>query len=334
MLKIPRFCVILNQDCNLHCKYCYRDKEKLDKIPDFTPDMIKYLQNISPDWCEAVVASGGEPLLHFDRVKEYFSYIPKNVHKKIMSNCTLLTQEMVNYINDNDIELSLSHDGAMTKFHRGMDVLSNPQTRDLLRQVKFLRCFCVITKYNTDSWANYFNTVTRLGRKDFFYSSFPMYDVPSQKHMIDGFDYDYWFQTYMELCCRPRSHQHFLKWYNARTLQQEDNVKGRPCGFNFLPNGIVCGMIRICSEYGNVFDDDYLSCRNQLIKLGDMDYCIQTNCKYKDNCDYPPQCTTPHICKCRKMVMEQFTNDKKVELRKYVLEHWEEIKERYGYKEI
>ena len=94
MLKLERVCVPLSLDCNLHCRYCYRDKEKLDKI-----------RNLSPEWCEAVVASGGEPLMHFDKVKELFSYVPKNIHKKIMSNCTLLTQEIVDYINENEIVL-------------------------------------------------------------------------------------------------------------------------------------------------------------------------------------------------------------------------------------
>ena len=69
MLKLDRVCVPLSLDCNLHCKYCYRDREKLDKIPEFTEDMKEYLRNLSPEWCEAVVASGGEPLMHFDKVK-------------------------------------------------------------------------------------------------------------------------------------------------------------------------------------------------------------------------------------------------------------------------
>ena len=104
MIKLNRVCVPLTLDCNLHCKYCYRDRERLD-IPDFSDDMKAYLCQLSPDWCEAVIASGGEPLLHWDKVKELFSYVPHNVHKKIMSNCLLLTEDIVSYINDNEIEL-------------------------------------------------------------------------------------------------------------------------------------------------------------------------------------------------------------------------------------
>ena len=72
LLKVTRVCVPLSLDCNLHCKYCYRDKEKLDSIPAFTEDMISYLGSLKPDKCECVCASGGEPLMHWDKVKEFY----------------------------------------------------------------------------------------------------------------------------------------------------------------------------------------------------------------------------------------------------------------------
>ena len=121
MFKIKRICVPLSFHCNLHCKYCYLGNRDFKSL-NFTVDMIDYLHNLSPEWCQCVCATGGEPLLYFDKVKELFSYVPRNVHKKIISNCTLLTQEMVNYINDNAIELSFSHDGFFTKFLRGIDI--------------------------------------------------------------------------------------------------------------------------------------------------------------------------------------------------------------------
>ena len=167
MLKIRRICVPLSLDCNLHCKYCYRDLEKLDSIPDFTSDMIQYLQNLNPSWCEAVIASGGEPLLHWDKVLELFSYTPKNVHKVIMTNGTLLTQDKVDYINENNIEISLSHDGKMTEFLRGIDVFNDKILLNLIKQIEILRIYAVCTVYNNDVWENFFNSISRLNRLNF-----------------------------------------------------------------------------------------------------------------------------------------------------------------------
>lgn len=331
MLKLNRVCVPLNLDCNLHCRYCYRDKEKLDEVPEFTDDMKEYLETLRPSFCESVIASGGEPLLHFDKVRELFSYVPKNVHKKVMSNCTLITQEIVDYLNENEIELQLSHDGKMTKFLRGVDVLANPKTRDLLRQVNIIRCFGVVTKYNTDCLENYFDTVTKLDRIDVQYDSLPLCDVPQQHDLVEGFDYEQWFRTWMMVRLNPCRYQ--LPWYDGLTLTDEStNYSGRFFGFNVLPNGTICGMINVCSVYGSIHSKSREELIANVVNSGDMDYCIKTDCKFKDNCQFSPQGLSPHICTWRKMIMERWTEDKVLEVHNYVMEHWNEIKEKYGYK--
>lgn len=331
MLKLKRVCVPLSLDCNFNCKYCYRAKETLDKISDFTEDMKDYLRNLKPDFCEAVIASGGEPLLHWDKVLELFSYVPKNVHKKIMSNCYLLTQDKVDYMNANDIELHMSHDGPKTEFLRGYDVLADNTLRDLIAQVKTIRCFSVITRYNTDVWENYFDTVKKLGRTDILYDTFPISDIPEQHDLVDGFDYDQWFTTWMQF--RLSSFRHPLPWYNGKTLSVKPKVVGRPCGFNVLPDGTVCGMVHICSTYGTIHSESYHACRKKLIELGHMDYCFNSDCKYKDTCQYPPQSTSPHLCKCRRMIMDWWTPENKRQVVQYLKTHLDEIKEKYGYVE-
>ena len=335
MLKFNRVCVPLTLDCNLQCKYCYRDREKLDKIPEFTEDMKDYLRNLSPDWCEAVIASGGEPMIYWDKVKELFSYVPKNIHKKILSNCTLLTQEIVDYINENEIEISISHDGPKTKFLRGVDILQNKKVRDLIRQIKYISCWSVITKYNTDCWENYFDILKRLDRVDIRYMVSPIMDIPSQHDLIDGFNYKEWFKTSLEVKLSPLREKYMLPWYGCFTIKDKSSIvtnSGRSCGFNILPNGTVCGMTRICSNYGSIHNKNYDECRQNAIKQGLFDYCYQTNCKYKDVCVYDPQTTSEHVCKCRRMMMS-VSKEEVQKIQHYVCNNWEEIKEKYGYVE-
>ena len=329
MLKLHRVCVPLNLDCNLHCKYCYRDKEKLDKIPAFTDDMKEYLGKLRPSFCEAVIASGGEPLLHFDKVKELFSYVPKDVHKKIMSNGSLITQEIVDYMNENEIELHLSHDGKKTRFLRGIDVLEKSDTRDLLRQVNIIRCFAVVTRYNTDCLENYFDTVTKLGRIDIQYDSLPLCDVPAQHDLIDGFDYEEWFRTWMMVRLNP--YRYKLPWYDRLTLTDVNNYTGRSYGFNVLPDGTVCGMVNICSVYGNIHAKNREELVRNVISSGDTDACMKSGCKFKDDCLFFPQGISQHVCTWRKMIMERWTEDNVSEVHKYVMEHWDEIKREYRY---
>ena len=325
MLSLQRVCVPLNLDCNLHCRYCFRERERLDAVPGFTSEMIGYLNNLDSTKTEAVCAQGGEPLMHFERVKELFSYVPKNVHKKVMSNCTLLTQEMVDYFNDNDVELHASHDGAMTKFLRGVDILADDRICGLLRQVKLLRIFGVVTKYNNDVWANFFDSAKKFGSTDFFYDTNPVWDIPSQRDLVEGFDYGLWCDTFMQFRVSPFSHR--IPWYGRKTL--DIGKPKRAVGFSVLPNGRVCGMVNAYSDYGSI-DDCFETCFWKLLESGDMDAC--KTCKYLEDCFFPPQqCSSEHVRKCRVMFLDRRNADGWGKVRKYVYGHLDEIKKKYGY---
>ena len=328
MIRLNRVCVPLNLDCNLHCKYCYRDKERLDKIPEFSEDMKEYLASLSPDWCEAVIASGGEPLLHFDKVQELFANVPKNVHKKVMTNGTLLTQEIVDYVNENDIELFVSHDGPKSEFLRGIDILKDEKICNLLRQVKTLTVWCVVTKYNTNIWENYFDVVKKLHQVDFMFRANPMNDVVSEMaYFVDGFNYDEWIETYLQFTMSPFNRE--WPWYHGRTLTKDKPVTCRAVGFNVLPDGTVTGMIRIKSKYGTI-KDTLEVCEKNALATGLSNYCDESECKYKDRCDTSLQHIGPHACKCKKMLIDTYENTKKIrEIREYVNSHINEIAVKY-----
>ena len=324
MFRVRRVAVPLTLDCNLHCKYCYRDKEKINKIPDFTLGMINYLGQLSPAWCEA-----------FDKVKELFSYIPKTIHKKILSNCTLLTQEIVDYINENEIELLVSHDGPKTKFLRGVDVLADEKTVSLIRQVKIITVSSVITKYNVNVWENYFDIVKKLKRIDFQYFANPVNDVvPEQHYLVEGFDYETWFMTYKQFCVSPFSQMY--PWYEGKSLaskrrrQSSEDTRNirRYTGFNILPDGTVTGMIHVGSIYGSVVTDKYQDCDKVGLESGLMDYCIKSGCKYADRCHYSLQHTSEHTCTCRRLMMDKWGSSTE-EAKHYVKEHINDIIEKY-----
>ena len=113
ILKITSF-------CNCECIYCLSDSthekmnesmtiETIDKSLDFILNSGK--QHL------IIELQGGEPLSQFESIK----YINEEIHKRkqpwqtvdfvIMSNMTLLTQEMATYFKDNNIALGTSIDG-------------------------------------------------------------------------------------------------------------------------------------------------------------------------------------------------------------------------------
>ena len=321
MFKIKRICIPLSFHCNLYCKYCYLGNRNF-KSPNFTVDMIDYLHNLSPEWCQCVCATGGEPLLYFDKVKELFSYVPKNVHKKIISNCTLLTQEMVNYINDNAIELSFSHDGFFTKFLRGIDILENENIKSLLFQVENLMCQSVITKYNTDIWSNYFDTITKLQRTNFFYRSSPVGDIRIDKDLIKDFNYKEWLRTMFEFALSPYAYksQNYSDIYLNKqdSYLKERTYKGRTGGFDILPDGSICSMAFPSLVLGSVKTSTYEECWKKAVEFGLIGFCEKSNCKYIKVCEFSPSFTSEHICKCRQMAFDFKTNENMEKIREYV----------------
>ena len=319
MLNIGGICVPLSLDCNLHCRYCFRDNHRLKDVSDFTPDMVEYLKSLTPKNCSIVTATGGEPLLHFDKVQQLFSYVHKDIHKKIITNGTLLTGEMVDYINQNNIELQLSHDGAITKYHRGVNVLDNTDKLNLICKVKNLTVTSVISKYNTDVWANFFYIAKKLNRTDFDYGSIILYKTPFTADLVKDFDYDTWYNTWVQFQCSKYK-------FKRKKIGQH-----RVFNFDVLPNGVFCANLNICRNYGSIHSKSFSELRDKLIELGDMDYCINHKCKYIDTCHFPPQDASDHLCKCRKMIMDNAKPELIEKIRQYVSEHISEIEQKYGY---
>ena len=297
MLKINRICIPLGLSCNFNCKYCFRNIARRELPSELSEDMKEYLRSLSPEWCESVIMSGGEPLLYFDKIKEVLSYVPANVHKCIMSNCSLLTQEIVDYMNDNNIELHLSHDGAETEYLRGVDVLKDPVIANLVKQVKILMVFAVVTNRNTDIRANYEDTAAKLGRRDFIYKTNAVYETPTNKDLILGFDYDEFartFEYYVHTILEYSPH------YCNCTIKDS---KSRSNGFNVDLHGNVIGMATL-TKLGTIHNSKEELIAAQDASEPDTGYCNNSGCLYKDRCTSQRQLASPHFCKCSHIMGE------------------------------
>jgi len=66
--------VIFMSGCPLTCKYCH-NVELLDDTTDKSFEEIKHEIDSSADFLDAVVISGGEPLLQLDALIEIFTYV-------------------------------------------------------------------------------------------------------------------------------------------------------------------------------------------------------------------------------------------------------------------
>ena len=291
---------VLTNSCNFKCKYCCRDYGKSFILPSLTDEIKSFLSSLTSVDCDSVGISGGEPLLCFDKVKELFSYVPSGIHKKVMTNGYFLTQDIVDYFNDNNIEVHFSHDGKATKFLRGVDVLDNSLLCQLVSSIQNLHVFCVVTNRNPDVWENYFYTSRLLNRSSFEYDSFPISDNAAQSDLVSHFDYDVWLRSYMEFLVSPFNFK--FPWRSRFTVSADEGIN-RPAGFMLLLDGTICGCLDVSANFGNILDNpswDDLALR--LFGSHKLDYCLHSDCQFHSFCRVSTQCATPHICQCRRLL--------------------------------
>ncbi len=118
------FNIIVTSKCNLRCKYCYEGNNKshrdmnidtANKAIDFIANMIAQEETNRRN---RVVFHGGEPMLNFGLIKFIKSRLDKIINGNYAIdymttiNGTILNDEMIDFIKQNNIFLSISIDGT------------------------------------------------------------------------------------------------------------------------------------------------------------------------------------------------------------------------------
>ena len=121
---VKSLCLMVAQDCNLRCKYCFGDggsyggkravmsEEVGKRAVDFIIENSKNRRHCEIDFF------GGEPLINFKTVKSVTEYVRKREVETgkifkltLTTNGMLLDDDKIKWLNDNDISLVLSLDG-------------------------------------------------------------------------------------------------------------------------------------------------------------------------------------------------------------------------------
>lgn len=114
----PRtLCLIISQDCNLRCGYCYADhgmygqEKKLMSFGIAKRSIDKIFGN---NYINTILFFGGEPFLNFPLIQETDSYIEDlglNVKYTAVTNGTIINDEIKDFINKKFFNLCVSLDG-------------------------------------------------------------------------------------------------------------------------------------------------------------------------------------------------------------------------------
>ena len=123
--RMQQLTLQLGRSCNLRCSYCsyggnYKNQrthseevmslDMIKKCVDFIMQRSRGVDEI------AIGLYGGESLLHFDSVRECVKYVQeeytgRKLHFTITTNGTILTDEIIQFLDKHQVNLSISLDG-------------------------------------------------------------------------------------------------------------------------------------------------------------------------------------------------------------------------------
>jgi uncharacterized protein len=114
-----KYALLITQNCNLACKYCYVSKKKLKIDLSTAQKAVDFIFRNSGQGEKICFGFfGGEPFLEFERLKQITLMIEKhpcfperNIEMQVTSNGTIFSDEIAEFLNTHNIGLGISFDG-------------------------------------------------------------------------------------------------------------------------------------------------------------------------------------------------------------------------------
>jgi uncharacterized protein len=169
--------------CNFKCRHCCQagEREQVSENLALNPDVIAYIGGKAEKYYAKTKSNlrlrlwGGEPLVYLKNIKEIVS-LTKDFPVKYFftTNGSLLTEDVVDYVNREGIRVSLSNDGSLTEKVRGANVLEDERLRRLFNKIESRSVTLVLTPYSQDLLAAWEYIHEKTGAETFINVEFLM----------------------------------------------------------------------------------------------------------------------------------------------------------------
>lgn len=123
--------------CNYACQYCSQNTHRAPKVEGHPRDVDVFMRNLDT-WLDGDLKRiefwGGEPFAYWKTLKPLAEAMRAKFPKAallIITNGSLLTPEINQWICDLDIDIGISHDGP-GQHVRGPDPLDDPEQRKII----------------------------------------------------------------------------------------------------------------------------------------------------------------------------------------------------------
>ncbi|HAE53135.1 MAG TPA: His-Xaa-Ser system radical SAM maturase HxsB [Ruminococcus sp.] len=175
---------VVTTQCNADCVYCQAHSEKTSHFMNMdicTAEKAVDIALKSPQNYLSFEFQGGEPLINYPVIKHIIEYTESTKNDKIIeyslvSNLTLLTDEMINFLKNYNVSFSVSLDGSkdlhdMNRPLKSGESMYNSSVKNLmrLRNTEFsVGAIQTTTRYSLDKFLEITDKYIELGFHDIF----------------------------------------------------------------------------------------------------------------------------------------------------------------------
>ena len=272
--------------CNLRCKYCY--VSTLDTYKTMSKEVLervkyKLIESMEKDKELKRIhlkLSGGEIFTKFDYWKDYVKDLKKEIEKRgveasfvTLSNLTILNKEIINYLKELNIAVSVSLDG-IGEFHDKNRVFINQKGtfKKVIENIEKLEKngirFSISTTVTNDSIEGLPKLSRFMAQKNF-----PFRYTNAKGEFVDIEKFNNYYEKSFEILDEFISEKsRFEKRFNQCDLEIQ-NPTGEICGMGKYGGAIyIDGGVYFCHTHfgkqeplGTIFEDELLE---NIIKRG------------------------------------------------------------------
>lgn len=296
----------VTQNCNLRCKYCvysgsYSNRVHTNKRMNFeiAKKAVDYYYAHSKNTEIASISFyGGEPLLEFEMIKKVVAYCEKKFAGKqlninMTTNATLLTVEIMEFLQSHKVNLTISLDGPEEVHNEGR-VFADSKTGTFAKIMENLKVFeqlypeyvdtigfnAVLGENNNFKVSSDFFSYDFLKKATVTFTTVSNRDVIVEKNIHEEFSINYKYELFkMFLYCIGRISEENVSKLMSAHINKIKNSIHEYLKTPFIIDGkthpsgpCVPGMNRLfVTVDGEFFPCERVSESNEIFKIGNLD---------------------------------------------------------------
>lgn len=272
------FIFVVTNRCNLNCVYCQaKDIDSKNDGMMSEETAKKALEMVFSSPCDSLTIEfqGGEPLVNYPVIKyivEYGTQLSQTHNKKVcfnlVSNLTLMTQEMMHFFKDNNVSVSTSLDGNREIHNANRPMLSGKGSFEILSEkLKTLNemgiypgAIQTTTRFSMKSPEKLINTYIEKGMTSLFLRPLTPLGIAKSKWRVIGYtpeEYTDFYRKGLEYLLKINKEGTYLSEGHAKIFlskilysESENYMELRsPCGATLGQMAIYYdGNIYTCDE--------------------------------------------------------------------------------------